>query len=86
MFEIVRPRRFALVATSIGLLLIHKPKRSFSGGPTLLGHRNGVMVKKVNILMMVMEKLENLMIVVEQQENGLVSGWSFKCSDERHWP
>ena len=82
----MRPRRFALVTTSIGLLLIHKPKRSFSGGPTLLGHRNGVMVKKVNILMMVMEKLENLMIVVEQQENGFVSGWSFKCSDERHWP
>ena len=40
------------------------------------------MVKEFNILMTVVEKLENLMIVVEQQENG----WSFKCSDERHWP
>ena len=43
------------------------------------------MVKKVNILMMVMEKQENLTIVVEQQKNGSVSsGSSFKCSDERH--
>ena len=63
----------------------HKPKRSFGRGPTLLGHRNIVMAKKVNILMMVMEKQENLIIVVEQQKNGSVSsGSSFKCSDERH--
>ena len=36
--------------------------------------------------MLVMEKQENLMIVVEQRGNGSVSGWSFKCSDERRWP